>query len=104
MSDTRHTFRSLRAVDGARAPSFASTLAAGRAHAIRPERISAVPAVAAVLAGVALAFVLVPRVREDGSLQAAIANAREMSAWSAPTAVFLDPIDRTLQDLSLIHI
>ncbi|HVQ34825.1 MAG TPA: hypothetical protein VMT33_02355 [Candidatus Bathyarchaeia archaeon] len=98
MSDTRDLFRSLRDADGGRAPSFAATLASGRARAAAPGRPGTFPAAAAVLAGLVLAFVLVPRVKQDGSLRAAIASAREMSAWSAPTAVFLDPIERTLQD------
>jgi hypothetical protein len=97
MSETRDLFRSLRESDRNRAPSFASTIASAR-HAPRPARASVLPAAAAVAAGVAIALAVVPRFGDDGSLQAAISRAREMSAWSAPTAVFLEPPDDSLLD------
>jgi|KBSSwiStaDraftv2_1062776.scaffolds.fasta_scaffold177760_2 hypothetical protein len=96
MNETRDLFRSLRESDRNRAPSFASTIASAR-RAPRPVRASVLPAAAAVAAGVAIALAVVPRFGDDGSLQAAIARAREMSAWSAPTAVF-EPSDDSLLD------
>ena len=93
MSD-RDLFRALRDADAARAPSFAATMRAARA--VRPEPASLVPALAAVAAGLVLALTVIPRVNDDGSLQAAIARAQALSAWSAPTAVFLDTDDNLL--------
>jgi hypothetical protein len=90
----RDLFRSLRDDDAARAPSFAATLRAARA--VRPEPVSLLPALAAVAAGLVLALTVVSRVSDDGSLQAAIARAQDISSWSAPTAVFLDLDDNLL--------
>ena len=88
----RDLLRSLRDADRSTAPSFAAI----RRREARPQRVHPLPALAAVAAGVVLALSVVPRVSDDGSLQAAIVRARDLASWSAPTAVFLDVDDNLL--------
>jgi hypothetical protein len=81
-------FRSLAERDRAGAPPFETRGAAAR-------RVSPLPAVAAVAAGVMLALAVVTLYGDD-STSVAIARAQALSAWSAPTDEFLEPLDATI--------
>jgi hypothetical protein len=96
MNDLNGLFRALSAADRERAPAFAATMRSAEARARAPRRPSLLPAVAAVAAGTMLALSVVDRLAPEGSADVALANARDLAAWSAPTSVFLDPLDRTI--------
>ena len=98
MTDLSPRFRALASSDRERVPSFEATLGAARRRPLPRERASAVPALSAVALGMILALSLVSRFGPDGSLPAAISRAEALSGWTAPTAVFLDPLDRTISD------
>lgn len=94
--DLRERFDALRAADAASAPAFDDVLRRARGATARPERAPGIgmrawAAVGALAAAIAItAALLAGRGSSGPDLDTAIAQAKEMSSWSAPTDTFLD--------------
>lgn len=94
--DLRERFDALREVDATSAPAFDDVYENARRAAAAPARTprttarawAAVGALAAAI--VVTALLLAGHRSSPTDLQAAIAQAKEMSSWSAPTDTFLD--------------
>jgi len=87
--DLRERFAELRDEDAGSAPSF-SGVRRGRATSTSPRRLRFAPVAALSIAAIltAGALVVVPR-GPDRSIEAAIAQARSISSWTAPTDAWL---------------
>lgn len=85
----REQFAALRGGDAASAPSFSGVLR-GRTSSSPARRSRLVPVAVLVAATVvaAVVFVVLPR-GADPSIDAAIAQAKSLSSWTAPTDAWL---------------
>lgn len=102
--DLRDRFQALRRSETASAPPFGSTMRSSRRGKMSPgrpvsfrARLAMLAAGMAALAGIASIMITT---REAGklSLERAIAQAREMGAWSAPTDALLVTTDLRIPD------
>lgn len=94
--DLQERFDALREADAASAPAFDDLVDNARRAAAAPARaprasVRAWAAVGALAAAIVVTVVLLAGHRPSHQdLQTAIAQAKEMSSWSAPTDTFLD--------------
>jgi len=87
--DLRERFAELRDADAASAPAF-SGLLRGRTPDSRTRRFRVVPVAVLAAAAIVTAVVLVPLRRGgDRSIESAIAQAKSLSSWTAPTDAWL---------------
>jgi hypothetical protein len=103
--ELRERFAALRDEDAAGAPAFSEVLR-GRTTSPATRRSRLIPVAVLAAAAVVTAVVLVkPPGRGDGSIDAAIAQAKSLSSWSAPTDAWLTlsglEIPNTVPSLSL---